>query len=361
MLKRVICGALAAFLSAMLTVSALAWGTGFTDYGGYSETAVEYSFLVEDSVMVYNKQVDPDFTYLDQVWAGSDLYIPIGAWDTSKDDSSEAIATEKQIKNDNVHVSYKALQGYDYVDNVSIVSGKKEKLPGIPSGMLAKVEFTDTFLPLEKSRVSVRLTLSVNGVGFQDTAITYNADIQNRVEQISRNSIYSALIPAQFKVSSNYFGEASFDFGGNIRYTSRVSGSQKYYLNLDRSPNPSLAEMYPDTYLEYYHFKGDNATFSTVGKLEIPINKAKFKEKKTTAQVYVYRVEGDRLQALTKDTVTYNAKTGKITLQTKSLDNYVLSSRALLRDVNSSSEEDILRSGYADVGGEVDEPSPKRK
>ena len=348
MIKKFLSCMMCAALCIGLTTPALARGTGFSDVGGYSDSKMEYTFMVEDSIMVFSKDADPDFTYLDEVYSGSSLYVPIGVCDTTANDPVEVVATDKNIKNDSVQLSYKVLQGYDYVSNVTLVSGKKEKITGLPAGSYAKVEFTNDYLPLTKTRVSVRLVLSVNGVSYQDTGVTYNCNLLNRSENISKNSVYGALVPSQFKVSSNYRGEATFDFGNNIKYTGRVLPGRKYYLNLDRTVNLALDEMYPDAYMEFYNFKGDNDTFASVGKLEIPVNKAKFKEKKTQSQVYAYELVGDRLTALTKNDLTYDSQAGKLILETQTLGSYVLSSRALMKNISDSSEEDILRSGYAD-------------
>lgn len=361
MRNKILCCVLAAVLCAPLStaVSASWTGNGFIDYGGYTETSTEYTFNTEESVMVFAKEVLDDYDYYDAdiVYAGSDLYVPIYAFDTTADSPTEIIATDKQVKTDNIQVSYKALQGRDCVDSVSLVSGKKEKIKDLPAGMYAKVSFTRTYFQTGKTKLSIRLVLSVNGVSYQDTAVTFGCNFRNRQESIDKNSVYGALSPAQFKASSRYNGEASFDFGDNIKYTGRVSNGRQYILSLDRSVDTTIKEMYPDAYLEYYNFRGDNDTFSSVGTLEIPINQSKFKEKKTRAEVYAYEVVGNRLTALTKDDISYNAKTGKVYLETQTLGNYLLSSRALMRNLNGSSEEDILRSGYAEDVADTEQSS----
>lgn len=360
MLKRTIGLSLALLLCLLLTLSAFAdKGWGFSDYDGFSETSTQYWFSIDHSLLVFSKEVNDDFDYKDSIYSGSDLFVPVFACDYALDDPEERIATEKQIKDDNVKLSYKVLQGSTYVDNVSLVSGKKEKLKGLPAGMYAKIEFADTYLPLLKNRVQIRLVLSVNGVSYQEASATYSCYIYNRSETISKNSVYGALVPTQFKVTGRYKGEATFDFGDDIRYTSKVAPNERYYLNLDRTVDPAMKDTYKGAYLEAYDFKGTHDTFAEVGTLEIPINKAKFKEKKTSAQVYAYAVEKNTLTALTGKQISYNPKTGKVSIKTKTLGTYILSSRALMQSVPDSKEEDILRFGYASDPN--DEPGITKK
>lgn len=351
--KKAICFLLTLLLAAALAVPASAY-VQFDDTGGYTETTTLYNFITDQSALLYNGQLDFDYDFMGKVWAGSVLYIPIGAFDTTEKDPEEELASEKLVKNDNVQLSYKVLQGIEYVDEVTLVSSKKEKLKALPAGMYAKIRYTNNFLPLNKSRVSVRLVLSVNGVSFQDSAITFNCDLQNREEYINRNSIFGALVPAQFRVNLQYKGEASFDFGEGVKYTARVTGGKKYYLNLDRTPKEPFSDLYPDAYLEFYDFRGNNDTFASVGKLVIPVHKEQFKEKKTKAEVYAYEVVGAELKALTKEDIRYNSQENTLTLRTQTLGSYILSSRALMKEVAGSGEEDILRSGYA---ASLEEPS----
>jgi hypothetical protein len=249
-------------------------------------------------VLVFNRQVDL-YPYFDSPFlAGSDLYIPITVTDTAAPETGTVLATDRDIKNDNVSVSYKILVGAEYVDTVTMVSGQKEKLDDLPAGMYAKIELADTFMPLERSQLSIRLVLSVNGVSYQRTATTINCDLRNRLENVERSSIYGAIRPMQFRISPRYNGDASFDFGNDIRYTAKVAANKRYYLNLDRNEKENFAEAYPGAYLEYYDFRGNNDTFASMGSLEIPVDTGSFKESKTATELYVYEVLGDRLSSL---------------------------------------------------------------
>lgn len=346
-MKKIVRLLLCAALCAVLALPAVGADQGFTDTGGYSDTKVEYFFMCEDSVLLYNGETDPDFTYLDNFYAGSSLYVPVGAYDTAKTGVKEAIATDKQVKDDKVELSSMVLLGKDFVDSVTLVSAKKEKLKELPAGMYAKIKYTADYFSLSQSRVSVRLVLSVNGASYQDTAVTFQCNLMNRSEDITRNSVYGALTPTQFRAASNYSGEATFDFGGGVKYTARVKAKEKYYLNLDRTPDPAVQELYPDAYMEFYNFKGEYDTFESAGRLEIPVNEQKFKEKKTSAQLYIYEIKGDKLIAQS-NSVSYDAANKKLIFTKRILGSYVLSSRPLMRTVTKSGNGDILRSGYAD-------------
>lgn len=320
---------------------------GFDDYGGYTDTKIEYSFLIDKSALVYGGDVDLGFDYEDDFFAGSAVYIPLGAYDTeATGDSGETIATDKQIKNDKVTLSYKLLRGEQYVESVTLVSAKKEKLKDLPAGMYAKIQYSGDYISFTSTNIAVRLVLSVAGVSYPDTTVTFRCNLINRAESITENTVHGALTPVQFKVGRSFNGTPTFDFGEGVRYTVKVKANDRYYLNLDRSENAALKKMYPDSYLEFYSFKGAYDTFPQIGTLEIPINESKFKEKKTGAQLYVYELNGNTLKAL-KNTVSYNPKTKKLTIRTKSLNSYVLSSRALMKNVDKNADEDILRSGYA--------------
>lgn len=250
--KKIIALFLIATLSFGLTAHAAAASDapqGFDDYGGYSDTKTEYSFLIDNSVLVYGGEAEEDFTYLDEFYAGSAMYVPVGAYNTEGKGADEKIATDKQIKNDKVELSYKVINGASCVETVELVSGKKEKIKDLPAGMYAKIKYTGDYLELGRTTVKVRLVLSVGGISYQDTAVTFSCKLMNRKEDITKNSVYGAITPAQFKVASNYWGEATFDFGGNIRYTARVKAREVYYLNLDQTPDAAITEMYPDAYL----------------------------------------------------------------------------------------------------------------
>jgi hypothetical protein len=304
---------------------------------------------VTGPVLVYNKLVDLYPVFDSPFLAGSDLYIPIAVTDTADPTAGTVLATDKNIKSDAVTVSYKVIAGADYVDAVTLVSGQKEKQPGLPAGMYAKIELANTYMPLDRSQLSIRLVLSVNGVSYQRTAVTVNCYLRNRLENIESSSVFGALLPMQFRISPRYGGDVSFDFGEGVSYTGTVSPNKRYYLNLDRTEKVNFAETYPGAYLEYYDFRGNNDTFASVGQLQIPVDTANFKEQKTSTELYVYEVLGDRLSSLGQNAVSYDYRTGKVTINAMTLGSYILSSRPLMQEVQSSKQWDILRSGYAEA------------
>lgn len=336
------------------------WQDWFDYDGAYTPTRkTQYRFMADGSQLVFAKEIEDDFhtAFPSIVFAGSDVYLPIAALEpgTGDDDDGgetkesleEQIATDKQIKNDNVSISYKVMQGGEgVVDDVTLVSAKKEKLKELPAGMYAKIELADDHISLARVRVAVRLVLSVNGISYQETAVTFRCELQNRVEMIARNSVYGALMPTQFH-TTYYSGEVTLDFGDKVRYTSKVAPRSRYYLNLSRLQYEELKAMYPDGYMECYSFLGGHDKFEAVGTLQIPINLSKFKEKKTNAEVYIYTVQGKTLTALDLTGASYDRATETVSIRTNQLHNYILSSRPLLKDVTDD-QFNILRSGYAE-------------
>lgn len=327
---------------------------GFSDVGSYTDTKNQYYFDTDEVVLVYNNEAETDPDY-DKIWAGSDLYVPVYVYPDRS--NQEEIATDKLIKSDSVTVSAKVTHGAQYIGDVTLVDGKKRKLDDLPAGIYARIPFTGDYANLGKTSVTMRLVLLVNGLSYQETRVTLNCTLQNRVENIITNSVFSAKKPAQFKAGKGYNGDAAFDFGDNIRYTARVTAGKSYYLNLQRTPNKAIADMYPDAHLEFYNFMGKEDSFASSGKLEIPVKRDQFKDKNGAASIFAYRVDGDNLTALEKGDITFNSKTDKLTIYTDSLESYVLSNQALMKTVNPNNDN-ILKSGYAQTAsGQITESS----
>lgn len=338
-------------LFSLLTCAALVVGlcmpafarTGFYDIGTYTPTEREYSLMTDDAVLIYQKGIIDEYDWEDGVFAGSELFVPIGMWSDSGDD---VIISDRQRKDDLVDVSYKAVTGGQFIEEISVVEGRKMKLEGLGGGMYARVKFTDYYPKLTGTRIVLRLVLSVNNVAYQTTRVNFECTLVNRVEKIDSNSVYGAKTPTQFKVFNSYNGEATFDFGAGVRYTGKVKAAQSLYLNLSREANASIAAMYPKTYMESYNFRGDYDGFSTVGKLEIAINKDKFKTKGNVHQMYAYEVVAGDLFAIDGTQAAYDSARKILTINTDSLGEYVLSAQPLMRTVDEH-ETDFFRSGYA--------------
>lgn len=339
--KRIAAFALAAVLvmSLQLPVFAIGWA----EEGDYSATTIGYGFITDESVLVYQKNAELDPEY-DQIYTGSVLYVPIGFYDEEDDD--EGRATAKQIKDDNVTVSYKAVSGANYVENVIIVDGKKEKIDELQSGAYAKVEFSPTYTGSGYGYVDLKLVLNINKVAYQDTEAELICNVRNWVVSVRDNSVYGAQVSTRFEVDDRYDGEATFDMGNGIRYTAKVKRGATYVINLDKSPNYNIDLMYPDAYLEFYNFRGNLDTFASTGKLEIPIKKASFKSP-DGPRVYAYEVRGDVLYAIDSSGASYNSRTSVLTINTRTLGEYVLSNTKLKQAVEEDAD-DTFQSGYAD-------------
>lgn len=343
MLKKIISVALAALLCAPLTANAENLYFGFDGVGGATETLNEYFFDGNDAVLVENKEAFNDFHY-EEIYAGSYLLLPLKVY-VNGGNTATAV-TDKMIKNDNVTFSYKVMRGANYVEELSVIDGKKLKLPGVSAGTYVKIPFVSNYSFTTKVVISLQLVLSVNDITYQYSETTLNCRIGPYITDIRNNSVYGAKSPTLFKVSKTYSGEATFDFGNDIKYTTKVVKNGIYFLNLSREQNKDIVEMYPGTHLEFYNFLGDKDTFQSVGRLEIPVNVSSLSKKGEPASLYVYRINGQTLTSLASGVVSFNQKTGKLTLNTKSLGSYVLSNQPLGRTVTSS-ESDILKSGYA--------------
>lgn len=345
MLKKIISVVLAALLCAPFTASAEALFYGFEDAGGTTETQNAYYFEVYDAILVENSEPYVKFDY-EGIHAGSFILLPLDVYIGSS--RSPVHVTDKMIKNDKLSFSYKVMRGAQYVDELTIVDGKKLKLPDVPAGAYIKIPFKNEY-PMEgKTTISIQLVLAVNGITYQYTQTTLNCRVKSYVTNIRRNSVYGAKSPSLFKVDSRYSGEATFDFGDEIKYTAKVKKDGTYFLNLSREPNADIAAMYPGVYLDFYSFPTKQQSFSSTGKLEIPVDISKLSKKGVTPSLYVYRIDGSTLTSLAAGVVSFDSKLGKLTINTKTLDNYVLSNQPLERTVTASGS-DILKSGYASL------------
>lgn len=319
---------------------------GFEESPGYTETANEYYFHSGKSVVVYNKEATLD-PYYDEVFAGSDIYLPIYVYEDGS--GTPKLASEKLIKTDDVDFSSKVMLGGQHIGEITMVDTKKLKIKGLEAGMYVHIPVPNTFTSFGSSIVRINFVLSVNGVTYQNTITTFKGHIKNHRVDIKRNSVYGAKSPTQFEVNPKYEGEVTFDFGGNVKYTVDVKPRKIYYLNLSREEDEAISEMYPETHLEFYNFLGDRDTFSSTGKLEIPVKKDSFAVSEDgPSELYAYKINGSQLTALGKGDVAFDIKSSKLIMHTHKLEKYVLSNKPLMKDVQSgATNENILRSGYA--------------
>lgn len=325
----------------LLPVSALAAKTGFLGVGGYSESNASYGFEVNGTEIVYNGELD--YNGYDEVYPGSVFYIPIYKQD---EDYNTAQATDKQIKTDKVEVSYKALKNGKYIESVTIVDAKKEKITGLESGVYAKIQVSDD-APHGETIVDLKVVLSVNRISYQETEFNLAFGMENRTVTIDSSSVYGAQLPTRFEVENRFNGEVTFDMGGGVRYSVWVRQKNEYIIDYSNEVNEEISDMYPDGYLQFHNFKGDKDTFAHVGKLELPIDKSKFKGTDGKTTVFAYQISGRNLTALGSDVASYDSKIGTLTIRASALGEYVLSSRSLMRQVDPSAEENILQTGYA--------------
>lgn len=372
MLKRIITVLLALALCAPLTAGAANKSEiyGFDDMGWPTDTKNEYYINTGPVVTIRYNELDDNPDYTD-IFAGSTMYIPIYVYNDGKNPS--VIATTKQISSDKVEVSCKATAGEAYVGDISVIDGKKLKNSGLESGAYIAVPFAEFYPLIGKTRIKLTLVLSVNGMPFQESRTTLTCSLNNKEEIVDKNSIYGVETPMKYTTANNYSGEATFDFGSNIKYTGKVKAREKFYLALDRRPNSGIVNMYSGSgvYLDFYSFPGSKDTFSSTGKLDIPVDRSKLTIKSSsgsssrssgsssssssssessapTESLYVYKISGNNLTALGGKDISFDSKTNVLTIHTKTLDSYVLSNQPLKKEVDPGAQgSGILKSGYA--------------
>jgi hypothetical protein len=153
----------------------------------------------------------------------------------------------------------------------------------------------------------------------------------------------------------HYRGNASFDFGDRVIYDATVDKATRYYLNLDRTADTEIENQYPDAHLEFYNFLGDRDTFSEEGELKIPINRSSFTAKgESKPTVFVYRVDGTTLTSLDERSLSFDGKKNILTIHTDTLEQYLLSSQPLHKQVEGE-DDNIIYTGYAP--DDVEEPT----
>lgn len=329
-------------LALALTVSAHAAKTGFLGVGNYSESNASYGFETMGTEVVFNGEIV--YNDYDEIYPGSTIYIPIHKQD---EDWNTSHAGEKDIKSDKVEISHKALKNGKYIESVTIVDGKKEKITGLDSGAYAKIKVSDEYSSTGETIVDLKLVLSVNRISYQETEVNLAFGMENRKVLIDSSTVYGAQLPTLFEAASRFNGEVTFDMGGGIRYTAWVRQRTEYVVDYSPAVNEAISEMYPDGYLQFHNFRGDKDTFANTGKLELPIDKNKFKGTDGKPTVFAYQINGQNLTALGGDTVSYDSKTSILTIRTKTLGEYVLSSRSLMRQVEAGDDEAVLQTGYA--------------
>ncbi|MCL2057121.1 MAG: hypothetical protein FWH02_07905 [Oscillospiraceae bacterium] len=339
---------------ASLPVFAAVGSRGFTRVGGYSDSRVSFGFETDEAVVVYNGDV-LDWADFGRVTAGSSIYIPIHIMDWVS--GTDAIAAERDIRDNAVGLAWVSHQGERFVDGAELVDGRRERISGLPQGAYAKIALNNDYHGQSTMIVELDLVLSVNRLSYPATQISLRMGMANREITVDRGTVYTAAAPTQFQVSRNFrHGDVTFDFGGGVQYTVAVNPQDSYFLHLSREEDPVIAEMYPDSYLEYYNFLGDRDTFSRSGELAIPIDRAKFIPRgEQKPQVYVYRVQrGNELRALDESVLSFDSARNILTVQTRELGYYILSDRPLQREIEGG-DDDVIFVGYAPVDTDPEE------
>ncbi len=344
MLKKIILIVVAA-LMLPITAQASYMVFGFTEAGGMTENKNQYYFGVDDTVMVDSKEATKSI-YYEELYAGSELYLPVFLFDKTAPGGHKPV-TDKMLKSDELTFSYTIMRGANYVGAINFVDTKKLKIEGLDGGTYVHIPLIKDYSLDGGSRITIKFVLSAHGITYEFTQATLECQIVNRVVEIHRDTIYGAKTPTIFKSVANYAGNATFDFGNDVKYTGKLEKKGTYYMNLSKEPNEKIKSMNPDAYLEFYNFLGKNKDFANTGKLEIPIDVSKLSVKDEAPSLYVYRIDYGELTALGAGIISFNKRTNRLNINTDSLENYVISNKPLLKDIDETHSDNILKTGYA--------------
>ena len=319
----------------MLVLSSPAYAR-FSEYGDYSTVGrYGFAFDTDDALLIWGDEVH-SYPH-DDIWVGTKMYVPIYC------DFDGDFATKAQLDYMKAGITYKANR---FVESVTIIDGAAENPAELEPGAYARITFTEEYLDVVRAGFTCSLVITVDGVAQQRTRVSFADSLKNRVESLTSGSVYTVYKPTVFS-TERFTGEAVFDFGNKIRYTTHVAKDSRYYLSLDRTPIAAIAEQYKKVYTEVYDFRGDHDTFIRGGKLQIPINVDSFKAKKgAKTTVYVYTYDNGRLYSVDPATLSYSSNTGLLTIDTLTLETYVLSAQALLPEL-SEEDDDIIKTDFA--------------
>jgi len=358
-MKKLLSVLIVALVLAGISVPALASASstayrGFTRWGAFSDSRVSFGFEPDETVTVYNGEAQDENDFY-RVITGSTVYIPIhrmtpGSSTASPTVASQStLATDRDIRDNQIELAWIPKQGERYINSVTMIDGRRERVDGLTAGTYAKIDLNNSYSGQGTAVIELDLVLSVRRLSHPETQISLRMSMVNREVTINRSTVYTAQTPTQFNVARNFTASnVTFDFGSGVQYTVRVQPQDRYFLHLDRSQDRHIADMYPDSYLEYYNFLGDRDTFSRNGELNIPINRSRFiPSGADRPQVYVYQVDrGNTLRALGERDLTFDSRRDILTITTNSLGYYVLSDIPLHRIIDDE-EEDVIYVGYA--------------
>jgi hypothetical protein len=325
----------------------------FTDFGGWSREGNVHRFMFDTrgAVLVYSDAEYDNFSYPigggRGIRPGSALYIPILTDNPDENrDSDVATIANLRLSSERVTLSHRATRFVVRAEIYDVGANEAERF-GLSPGAHLRVEFSPTLESVSHASFSAQFVLVFNGIADQQTMIRIEDFLLNRDVTISSNSVHSVLSPTVFITTSRYSGEAVFDFGDGIRYSTHVGRESRHYLALDTSPIQSVQDMSRRTHMRFYSFPGDFNTFERVGTLEIPIDREAFRARRNDpTRVFVYKYTSGSLTAIDPSELSFDSERDVLTIRTRTLENYVLSAAALLREVDESADN-IIQSGYA--------------
>lgn len=275
-----------AFATPLAAFASLNNDVGIWGYNDFSDsTPVYYRFGdEEEAVFIFDGVIVP-FQYWDEVLPGSSIFIPIII---ENPNGAESIATERQIRDNNVTISHVVAHGSSLVESVQMVDGRRDRINGLAPGMYARIVFANHHTGMYPAHVVVNMVLNVHRVSYPYTEIEVGVNLLNHIIYIDRSTVFGARIGTLFNVQPGFSGGVVFDMGGGVRYTAMVSAPNRYLIDFTTAPIEGIAEAYPDAHIEFRRFLGNNAVFASYGLLEIPINEDDFAVRGGRPQIFVY-------------------------------------------------------------------------
>ena len=317
---------------------------GIWGFGGFSHSTPAFRLGAEsESEIAFDGilERDADWTH---VIPGSTLYIPLAIENA---DGTLAIATDRQVRDHRVTISYMVAQGSRYVQSVELIDTRRERITGLAAGMHVRIVYSEQTQNLSPVNVIVNVALNVNRIYQTDTEIEVGVNLVNHDVIIDRTSVFGARVPTAFQAAHNFSGEATFDMGGGVRYTGRVSASERYLIAYTSTPIADIVDANPDAHLAFHRFLGGQATFAGTGQLQIPINLSNFVDANGNPQVFVYEIQrGSYNLVAISNGISLDRRAGILTLQTNRLTEWVISNQSLQRTA-AHDDGGILQAGFA--------------
>ncbi len=262
------------------------------------------------------------------------IYIPVL-------DDNGPVTQKSILSKDKITPSLKVRKGSTLLE--------KAEFEVVNGAVYMKVEVKSPFVSTKAADLEFTAALAYSNKADQNDVVSF----YGKVENINNNDkidtddgVYDVVDASVFEVDKNFTGRVSFDFGNSIVFNKvRVFSNQKFYLHLNQDGNAEISKKYGDQAdLSFYNFDGSLDNFSSVGTLSIPAEK----------NSYVYKIVDNTLVPVSYE---YNTDQDAVEIQTKTLDNYVISDVKLNIDLPAEEAPSDTDAPSQDSGTSNDNPS----